>query len=120
RQWGIRDVTPGKVTVLFGRYGVGKTPLLRAIMGVVPIRAGEIRFDGERIDRLPPERRVAMGIGYVPQGRQIFARLTVEENLRMGLAPRRGARRIPDELFELFPVLHTMVRRRGGDRPGGQ
>lgn len=114
------EVPAGQVTVLLGRNGVGKTTLLRSIMGVVPIRAGEIRFEGRRIDRLPPERRVAMGIGYVPQGREIFARLTVEENLRMGLAPLRGSRRIPDELFELFPVLHTMLRRRGGDLSGGQ
>jgi urea transport system ATP-binding protein len=95
------DAPAGKVTVLLGRNGVGKTTLLRAIMGVVPIRGGEIRFDGQRIDRMPPEKRVAMGIGYVPQGREIFARLTVEENLRMGLAPLRGGKRIPDELFEL-------------------
>lgn len=114
------QVPIGQVTVLLGRNGVGKTTLLRSLMGVVPIRSGEIRFDGRSIVALPPEKRVALGIGYVPQGREIFGRLTVEENLRMGLASLPGRATLSDELFELFPVLHTMLRRRGGDLSGGQ
>lgn len=120
----LRDVSleaePGRVTVLLGRNGVGKTTLLRSIMGVVPIRGGRILLDGEPIERLRTEHRVARGIGYVPQGREIFARLTVEENLRMGLASRGRGARLPDEIFELFPVLLGMLRRRGGDLSGGQ
>ncbi|MEZ5659216.1 MAG: urea ABC transporter ATP-binding subunit UrtE [Burkholderiaceae bacterium] len=120
----LRDVSwqlpAGKVSVLLGRNGVGKTTLLRSIMGVVPIRSGAITLDGQTIDKLSPEKRVAAGIGYVPQGREIFARLTVEENLRMGLASRGRHARLPDEIFELFPVLLGMLRRRGGDLSGGQ
>src|SRR5690606_41974035 len=97
------DVPVGQVSVLLGRNGVGKTTLLRSIMGVVPIRGGQIRLDGRRIDRLTPEKRVAMGIGYVPQGRAIFGRLTVAETLRMGADPLRWRRRIPDEPFEPLP-----------------
>ncbi len=110
----------GKVLALLGRNGVGKTTLLKALMGLVGIRSGSIALDGERIDTLRPDARARLGIGYVPQGREIFARLTVEENLRMGLATRRGGARIPDDLFELFPVLGQMLRRRGGDLSGGQ
>jgi urea transport system ATP-binding protein len=110
----------GKVLALLGRNGVGKTTLLKALMGLVGIRSGSIALDGERIDTLRPDVRARLGIGYVPQGREIFPRLTVEENLRMGLATRRGGARIPDELFELFPVLGQMRRRRGGDLSGGQ
>ncbi len=110
----------GKVLTLLGRNGVGKTTLLKALMGLVGIRSGSIALDGERIDTLRPDARARLGIGYVPQGREIFARLTVEENLRMGLATRRGGARIPDDLFELFPVLGQMLRRRGGDLSGGQ
>jgi urea transport system ATP-binding protein len=120
----LRDVSLkvpiGQVTALLGRNGVGKTTLLRSIMGVVPVRSGRILFDGRAIERLAPERRAALGIGYVPQGREIFPRLTVEENLRMGYA---GLGRRPDvleEILELFPVLKAMMARRGGDLSGGQ
>lgn len=120
----LRDVSltveRGKVTTLLGRNGVGKTTLLKSLMGVVPIRTGEISLDGQRLEKLRPEQRVGHGIGYVPQGREIFARLTVEENLRMGLASAPRGTKLPDELFELFPVLLSMLRRRGGDLSGGQ
>jgi urea transport system ATP-binding protein len=114
------ELEKGKVLALLGRNGVGKTTLLKALMGVVGIRSGSIALDGERIDALRPDARARLGIGYVPQGREIFARLTVEENLRMGLATRAGSATLPDELFELFPVLRQMLRRRGGDLSGGQ
>ena len=110
----------GKVTVLLGRNGVGKTTLLKALMGVVPVKAGTIRLDGQDITRDSPFARVRKGVGYVPQGREIFGRLTVEENLRMGLACKPGGTPIPAELFELFPVLEQMIGRRGGDLSGGQ
>lgn len=120
----LRDVTlevpSSGITVLLGRNGVGKSTLLRSIMGIIPIRRGAIEFDGRPIHALAPERRAALGIGYVPQGREIFARLTVEENLRMGLATAGRSAEVPEELFELFPVLATMLRRRGGDLSGGQ
>ena len=116
------DVHSGACTVLLGRTGVGKTTLLKTIMGLVSARSGALRFDGQELGRLPPYQRVRAGIGYVPQGREIFNRLTVEENLLMGLAPRSGAaaRRVPDQIFELFPVLRQMLKRRGGDLSGGQ
>jgi urea transport system ATP-binding protein len=109
-------------TVLLGRNGVGKTTLLKTAMGLVPVRSGRIMFDGTDITALPPYRRAAMGIGYVPQGREIFNRLTVEENLLMGLAPLKGAatRKVPEHILEMFPVLRQMLRRRGGDLSGGQ
>jgi len=110
----------GAVTVLLGRNGVGKTTLLRSLMGLVPLRSGGIRLEGRDLTRAKPYERAAAGIGYVPQGREIFARLTVEENLRMGLATQPGGTRIPAELFELFPVLKQMLHRRGGDLSGGQ
>jgi urea transport system ATP-binding protein len=110
----------GEVTVILGRNGVGKSTLLRCLMGLVPIRSGRIVFDGRDIAALPPYERVALGIGYVPQGREIFNRLTVEENLRMGLATRPAGTPVPAELFELFPVLKQMIGRRGGDLSGGQ
>ncbi len=110
----------GEVTVILGRNGVGKTTLLKSLMGVVPAKTGRITLDGIEITRLPPYERVQRGIGYVPQGREIFGRLTVEDNLRMGLAYKPGATPIPAELFQLFPVLKQMLGRRGGDLSGGQ
>jgi urea transport system ATP-binding protein len=120
----LRDVSLqaqlGKVTVLLGRNGVGKTTLLKSLMGLVPIKTGTIEFDGKAIQAATPYERARAGIGFVPQGREIFARLTVEENLRMGLAYKPGGTPIPAELYELFPVLRQMLHRRGGDLSGGQ
>ncbi|MDA7416286.1 urea ABC transporter ATP-binding subunit UrtE [Xenophilus arseniciresistens] len=120
----LRDVSfeahPGHITVLLGRNGVGKTTLLKSLMGLVPIRSGSIAFDGQPIQKKTPYERARAGMGFVPQGREIFARLTVEENLRMGLAYRSGSTPIPPELYELFPVLKQMLHRRGGDLSGGQ
>jgi urea transport system ATP-binding protein len=99
---------------------VGKTTLLKSLMGVVPIKAGSIALDGADISHDAPYERVRKGVGYVPQGREIFGRLTVEDNLRMGLAYKSGATPIPDELFELFPILKQFMHRRGGDLSGGQ
>jgi urea transport system ATP-binding protein len=110
----------GEVTVILGRNGVGKTTLLKSVMGVVPVKTGSIKLDGVDITRATSYERVRGGIGYVPQGREIFGRLTVEENLRMGLATLPGSTPIPAELFELFPVLKLMLQRRGGDLSGGQ
>jgi urea transport system ATP-binding protein len=114
------EVPPGQVTVLLGRNGVGKTTLLKSLMGLVPIRSGSLQFAGQAIEGFTPYQRARAGIGYVPQGREIFARLTVEENLRMGLAYRPGSTPVPPQLFELFPVLKQMLHRRGGDLSGGQ
>ena len=112
---------PGRVTCVLGRNGVGKSSLLRAIVGQQPIRAGRIGFDGQDISRLPTHVRARRGIGYVPQGREIFPLLTVRENLLTGFAPlARALHTIPEEIFELFPVLKTMMGRRGGDLSGGQ
>ncbi len=120
----LRDVTlsaeQGKVTVVLGRNGVGKTTLLKSLMGLVPIKSGAIEFEGQAIHKDTPYQRARAGIGFVPQGREIFARLTVEENLRMGLASKPGGTPIPAELYELFPVLKQMLNRRGGDLSGGQ
>ena len=120
----LRDVSlqaaPGKVTVVLGRNGVGKTTLLKCLMGLVPIKTGSIEFEGQAIHTHAPYQRARVGIGFVPQGREIFARLTVEENLQMGLAGKSAGTPIPTELFELFPVLKQMKKRRGGDLSGGQ
>jgi len=111
----------GEVTCLLGRNGVGKTSLLRAIFGLQPIRAGRIAWEGERVDGLPAHRRASRGMALVPQGREIFPRLSVLENLQTGLAPLPpGKRVIPDHVYELFPVLKSMLHRRGGDLSGGQ
>jgi len=111
----------GAVTCLLGRNGVGKTSLLRAIVGAHPITRGTIRWEGADITNLPTYERARRGIAWVPQGRDIFPLLTVRENLETGFAVLpRGQRRVPDEIFELFPVLKTMLRRRGGDLSGGQ
>ena len=111
---------PGHITVLLGRNGVGKTTLLKSLMGLVPIRSGHIELGGQAMGQATPYDRARAGMGYVPQGREIFARLTVEENLRMGLAYRPASTPIPPKLFELFPVLQQMLHRRGGDLSGGQ
>jgi urea transport system ATP-binding protein len=120
----LRDVslqaTRGKVSVILGRNGVGKTTLLKSLMGLVAIKTGSIEFDGRAIERATPYERARAGMGYVPQGREIFSRLTVEDNLRMGLASKPAGTPIPPELFDLFPVLKQMLQRRGGDLSGGQ
>ena len=111
----------GKVTCVLGRNGVGKSSLLRAIVGQQPIKAGRILWGDEDISRLPPQARARKGVAYVPQGREIFPLLTVKENLETGYAAApRGERFTPDEIFDLFPVLASMMGRRGGDLSGGQ
>ncbi|MCO5763082.1 MAG: urea ABC transporter ATP-binding subunit UrtE [Gammaproteobacteria bacterium] len=115
------EVPAGQCTVLMGRNGVGKTTLLQCVMGLLPVRSGRLDFDGVDLLRVPAERRASLGIGYVPQGRQIFPLLTVEENLRIGLPARRDRlRQVPGFIFDLFPVLKEMLGRRGGDLSGGQ
>ncbi len=115
------NVEIGQITCLMGRNGVGKTSTLRAIVGQQAISAGEIRWQNERIDRLRPYDRTRRNIAYVPQGREVFPLLTVEENLQTGFAPLpRSMRHIPDEIYTLFPVLKSMLGRRGGDLSGGQ
>ena len=114
------EAKQGEVTVVLGRNGVGKTTLLKSLMGVVPIRSGAVTLDGADISKDTSYDRVRQGMGYVPQGREIFGRLTVEENLRMGLASRPARTPIPAELFELFPILKQFMHRRGGDLSGGQ
>jgi urea transport system ATP-binding protein len=114
------EANVGEVTVVLGRNGVGKTTLLKSLMGLTPVKSGTITLDGRDITRAESYDRVRAGIGYVPQGREIFGRLTVQDNLLMGLASKPGSTPIPSELFELFPVLKQMIRRRGGDLSGGQ
>ncbi len=115
------ELDKGECLCLMGRNGVGKTTLLNTLMGQLPLTSGQIWFDGQNITPLAVERRAELGIGYVPQGRQIFPLLTVEENLRIGLPARRDSQRqIPEFIYELFPVLKAMKQRRGGDLSGGQ
>ncbi len=115
------EVPEGKCTVLMGRNGVGKTTLLQCIMGLLPVKSGSMDYAGTDLVMAGAEQRAGLGIGYVPQGRQIFPLLSVEENLLIGLPARRdGLRRIPDFIYELFPVLSEMLGRRGGDLSGGQ
>jgi urea transport system ATP-binding protein len=119
----LRDVSftapMGACTALLGRNGVGKTTLLKCLMGLLPVTSGSISFDGVELTGMPPYARVRLGLGYVPQGREIFPRLTVEENIMMALAARNEDT-IPDDIFQMFPVLKQMLRRRGGDLSGGQ
>jgi urea transport system ATP-binding protein len=116
------DVPKGGCTALLGRNGVGKTTLLKCLMGIVPVARGRVTLDGQDITSMPSFARVKLGVGYVPQGREIFPRLTVEENLLMGLASKKsgGVGDIPHEVYEMFPVLKQMLGRRGGDLSGGQ
>jgi urea transport system ATP-binding protein len=114
------DVPAGKCTTLLGRNGVGKSTLLRVLMGLLPARSGHIKLGGADIAGLPPYARASLGLGYVPQGRDIFPRLTVAENLEMGLATHKRSAGIPSFIFEMFPVLKDMLGRRGGDLSGGQ
>jgi urea transport system ATP-binding protein len=115
------EVPEGSCTCLMGRNGVGKTTLLKSVMGLLPLKSGEIRFRDQDLAPQRPEVRARSGIGYVPQGREIFGQLTVAENLRVGLGARADkATRVPERVFELFPVLKTMMKRRGGDLSGGQ
>ncbi len=120
--WDLNIAIPaGQCTCVMGRNGVGKTTLMQCIMGLLPLRSGVMDYLGQDLARLPAERRAELGLGFVPQGRQIFPLLTVEENLRIGLPARRdGLRQVPDYIYELFPVLKQMLGRRGGDLSGGQ
>ncbi len=115
------EVPAGARLCLMGRNGMGKTTLLKCIMGLQAVRSGSIQFSGTDLLKCPAEERAQLGIGYVPQGRDIFSHLTVEENLRVGLGIRKnGPRTIPGRIFDLFPVLKQMLKRRGGDLSGGQ
>ncbi|UAY37971.1 urea ABC transporter ATP-binding subunit UrtE [Moraxella osloensis] len=122
----LRDVSMtapvGECSVVLGRNGVGKTTLLKCLMGVLPIKSGQILLDGKDISKLSPENRVRAGMAYVPQGRDIFSTLTVEENILIGMAKFKGskAKKVPNHLYEIFPVLDEMSQRRGGDLSGGQ
>ena len=116
------DARPGEVTCLLGRNGVGKTTLLKCLMGLIPVRSGTVNWQEKNITHRKPHQRVQAGIAYVPQGREIFPRLTVEENLLLGLSrfSSREAKTVPEEIYTLFPVLKEMKQRRGGDLSGGQ
>ena len=122
----LRDVSltapVGECSVILGRNGVGKTTLLKCLMGVLPIKSGQILLDGKDISKLSPENRVRAGMAYVPQGRDIFSTLTVEENILIGMAKFKGskAKKVPNHLYEIFPVLDEISQRRGGDLSGGQ
>jgi urea transport system ATP-binding protein len=120
--WDVDLAVPaGSLICLMGRNGMGKTTLLKCIMGLLKTSSGDVSFDGVDLVKYPAEERAKIGIGYVPQGREIFSHLTVEENLRVGLGVRKnGAREIPKRIFDLFPVLKKMLDRRGGDLSGGQ
>jgi len=120
--WDISlNLSEGACICLMGRNGVGKTTLLKTIMGLLPVQSGSLIFEGTDITKKAAEKRAAMGIAYVPQGRDIFSQLTVEENLRVGLPARKDkAKQVPDFIFDLFPVLKQMMHRRGGDLSGGQ
>lgn len=115
------EIEPAKCTCLMGRNGVGKTTLAKAIMGLLPTKSGQIIYEEKDISRLGSEKRAGLGIGYVPQGREIFSQLSVKENLEIGLlGNRNGLKQVPDKIYELFPVLKDMLKRKGGDLSGGQ
>ena len=120
----LRDVSleapKGQLTALMGRNGVGKSTLLKCLMGVIKARSGSMAWEGQPLDRLAPWNRVRKGLAYVPQGREIFGRLTVEENLLVGAASKRTPKGVPEHIYQLFPVLKEMRQRRGGDLSGGQ
>src|SRR5579871_144971 len=120
--WDLDMTVPkGSCTCLMGRNGMGKTTLLKCIMGLLPLASGALSFEGRDLRATAAEARARLGIGYVPQGREIFSQLTVEENLRVGLAARKdGARTVPEHIYDMFPVLKRMLNRRGGDLSGGQ
>lgn len=115
------QIVPGQCTCIMGRNGVGKTTLAKAIMGLIPVSDGEIIFENQNICELSSDKRAGLGIGYVPQGREIFSQLSVSENLKIGLyGNRNGLKKVPEKIFKLFPVLKEMLQRKGGDLSGGQ
>lgn len=115
------ELKKGRCTCIMGRNGVGKTTLSKVIMGLLPINDGKLLFDGQDISKLPDHKRASIAIGYVPQGREIFSQLTVQENLQIGvLSNRHKIKKVPDKIYDLFPVLKDMAHRKGGDLSGGQ